>query len=348
MQIRIGNNENQAANAKLQAQEKAGEQSRRKGAALQRKNTIFAGDLPMNQNPIALRRQQAQKKAMKFVQDAWGGEKKMDQSQAEIREIKERQREEALYNMQRVQECEGRKENLRQKYGVEADSKEQKDLELLMKGAHFDSENPLTEEEEAKLEEVRSQPLTEYQEKCLEIDNQQAVFENRAQSAASYADYLQSSLTDMKIERLKYHKMADAQKNAEKVMDQASEEIQGMLWEEAKDHVDETYEEQREEARKEAEEKEEQEEKIEIRQEQKELIEERVEAAQENSHEAEEAQREQSRDAREEAQLLKDMAQAGMDVAGAGDAVKAEIKDMLNKMKLVEADIKGIEIDEEI
>ena len=37
-----------------------------------------------------------------------------------------------------------------------------------------------------------------------------------------------------------------------------------------------------------------------------------------------------------------------MDVSGSGDSVKAEIKDILNKMKLIEADIKGIEVDEEV
>lgn len=348
MQVKIGGNENQTIHTNVQVREKAEEGSRRKEAAKQRKNTIFAGDLPINKDPIALRRQQAQKKAMKFVQDAWNGDRKMDQSQAEIREVQKQQWEEAQYNQERVKECKDRKENLRQQYGIDADSQEQEDLELLMRGAYGDPNNPLTEEEEARLEELRSQPLTEYQEKCLEINNEEFIFKNRQQSAEDYAGYLLSSLTDMKLERLKYHKMADAQKNADKVMEQASEDIQGMLVEEARDYVDETYEEQREEAKKEAEEKEEQEEKIELRREQKELIEERIETAQENTHEAEEAEKEQSKDAREEAQFLKDMAEAGMDVAGAGDAVKAEIKDMLNKLKLVEADIKGIEIDEEI
>ena len=42
------------------------------------------------------------------------------------------------------------------------------------------------------------------------------------------------------------------------------------------------------------------------------------------------------------------MSEAGMNVAGAGDSVKAEIKDILQKLKLIEADIKGIEVDEEI
>lgn len=348
MQVKISGKENQAASINGRAQEKAGESGRRRKVSTQRKNTIFAGELPINKDPIALRRQQAQKKATKFVRDAWNGDRKMNQSKEQVQEIQRLQWEEAVYNGERVKECEDRKENLRRQYGVEADSQEQKDLELLMKNAHFDPNDPLTEEEEARVAELQNQPLTEYQKKCLEINNEEFIFKNRQQSAEDYAGYLSSSLTDMKLERLKFHKMADAKNNADKVMEQASEEIQGMLWDEAKDHVDETYEEKREEAEKKAEERQEEEDKIELRKEQKELIEKRIETAQESTHEAEEAQREQSKDAREEAQLLKDMADAGMDVAGAGDAVKAEIKDMLNKLKLVEADIKGIEIDEEI
>lgn len=74
----------------------------------------------------------------------------------------------------------------------------------------------------------------------------------------------------------------------------------------------------------------------------------RIDEAREESHEAEEAQRAQEKNAREEAAFLKDMSEAGMNVAGAGDSVKAEIKDILQKLKLIEADIKGIEVDEEI
>ena len=348
MQIKIGTNDNQAINTNTQTQEKAAGKGSSKAAKQQRKATIFAGDLPINKDPIVLRRQQAQKKAMKFVQDAWNTDRKMDESREQIRALQDEQRKEALHNHELVQRCKDRKENLRQQYGVDEDSQEQQDLELLMKGTHYDPNNPLTEEEEARLDVLRGQPRTEYQEKCLEIDWEQQIFEGREQSAADYVAYLQSSLTDMKIERLKFHKMADAQNNADKVMEQASKDIQGMLIGDAKDHVDETYEEQREEAEKKAEEKEAEEEKIELRKEQKELMEARVEEAREESHEAEEAQRAQEKDAREEASFLKDMAEAGMDVAGAGASVKAEIKDILNKMKLIEADIKGIEVDEEI
>lgn len=374
MQIKLGNTGEQVINTSLQTQEKAGERGRH-SASVKRKNTIFAGDLPINKDSITLRRQQAQKKAMQFVKDAWAGDRKLDQSRDEILAKKLQQQEEARVNQEQAQKNTDRIENLRQQYGVEEDSQEQKDLELLMKAANNES---LTEDEEARLNEMgpqreyvsllaikmRSsasftegdearlnelgQSLTEYQRNCLEINSERSIYEDRAESAQRYADYLQSSLTDMKIERLKYHKMTDAQKKAEKEMAQAGKEIQGMMVDAAKDHIDETYEEQREAVEKKAEEKEAQEEKIELRKEQRELMEARIEAAQQESSDAEKAGKERERDAREEASFLKDMAEAGLDVAGAGAAVQAEIKDMLNKMKLIEADIKGIEVDEEI
>lgn len=376
MQIKIGNSENQVINTNLQAQEKAAKGARKE--AMKRKNTIFAGDLPMNQDPIALRRQQAQKKAMKFVKDAWAGDRKLDQSQEEIRAKLRELMDEADANQELAQGNTERIENLRRQYGVDADSQEQKDLELLMKAAHPDSFDSFTEDEEARLDEMKPQreylallskkmiskdpftesdearlnelgkSLTDYQRKCLEINEERSVYQRRDASTQNYIQELQTSLTDMKIERLKFHKMADAQEKADQVMEQASEEIVGLLVSDAKDHVDETYEEQREAAEKKAEEKEEQEEKLEKIEKQKELIEVRTEVARAERHEAEEAQREREKDAREDAQLMKDMAEAGMDVAGAGASVKAEIKDMLQKMKLIEADIKGIEVDEEI
>lgn len=348
MQVKMGRNGNLTINVGLQVQEKEEADGRRKAGQQQRKNTIFAGDLPINKDPIALRRQQAQKKAMKFIQDAWNSDRKIDQSQEEIRQLKESKWDDVMFYHERAQECKARKENLRQQYGVDKDSQEQQDLELLMKGAHVDPQNPLTEEETARLEQLQGQPLTEYQKKCLEINDEQYIFDHRGKVAEINVAELQRLSTDIKRERLKNHKMADAQVNAEKVMEQAGRDIQGMLWEEAKDHVDESYEETREEAEKKAEEKEAQEEKIELRKERKELMEARIDSAREESHEAEETQKEQEKDAREEAALLKDMAGAGLDVAGAGSPVQAEIKDMLNKMKLIEADLKGIEVDEEV
>lgn len=350
MLVKVGNSETQSIQVSTQAQEKAQESRRQKASGKQqRKNTIFAGDLPLHKDSITLRRQQAQKQAMKFVQDAWKGDRKTDQSIEEYQTLAQEQLKELKLNEDKVLECRNRKENLRESYGIEADSQEQKDLELLERNYYpTEYSAEFTEEEEKRFKELIRKPLTEYQQKCLEIDGEERVFQNRADVAKSAIEGYNGAVTSMKVERLKYHKMTDAQNNAKKVMEQASEDIQGLLWEDAKDHVDETYEEQREEAEKKAEDKEEQEEKIELREEQRELMEARIEEAQQEGRDAEEVGKERERDAREEASFLKDMADAGLNVAGASDTVKAEIKDMLNKMKLIEADIKGIEVDEEV
>lgn len=352
MQIKANDTGNQTVNISVQAQEKAGEKRGQKAAKQQRKATIFAGDLPLHKDSIMLRRQQAQKKAMEFVQNAWSTDRKTDQSIAEYESLAQEKKQEIRLNRGKISECRDRKENLREGYGVEMDSQEQKDLELLERRYYPNNgefaEFDFTEEERERLKELESEPLTEYQRKCLEIDGEEQIFKIRAGNAESTLEAYNGAVRSIKQERLKHHEMTDAQNNAKKAMDEASKDIQGMIWEEAKDHVDETYEEQREEAKEKAEEKEAQEEKIELRKEQKELLEERIEAVQEDRNEAEAAQKRQERDARDEAELLSDMADAGLNVAGANDAVKAEIKDMLNKLKLVEADIKGIEVDEEI
>lgn len=341
MQVRMGNTENQVVNTGLQTQEKAAE----KAAKQQRKSVVFAGDLPLHKDSITLRRQQAQKKAMEFVQNAWNADRKTDQSIEEYRALAEEQRKELKFNKDKIAECDARKENLRESYGVAKDSQEQKDLELLER-LHYSGSGEFTEEEYERLKELEDEPLTEYQQRCLEIEGEKSVFNDRARKAESGIMAYDGAVRSIKQERLKFHKMTDAQNNAKKVMEQASEDIQNMIVDEAKDHVDETYEEQREEAKEKADEKEEQEEKIELRKEQKELLEERIDELREDSNEAEAAQKKQERDARDEAELLGDMAEAGLNVAGAGDAVKAEIKDMLNKMALLEADIKGIKVDE--
>lgn len=352
MQIKMGSTENQVINTSIQTQEKTAEKGQQKAAKQQRKSVIFAGDLPLHKDSITLRRQQAQKKAMELVKNAWSGDRKTDQSIEEYKALAEEKRKELQLNKDKIAECDARKENLREGYGVEKDSQEQKDLELLER-LHYPgngefSEFDFTEEERERLKELESEPLTEYQQKCLEIDGEEQIFKIRAGIAESGIEVYNGAVRSIKQERLKHHEMTDAQNNAKKVMEQASEDIQGMIVDEAKDHVDETYEEQREAAKEKAEEKEAQEEKIELRKEQKELLEARIEEVREDNNEAEAAQKRQERDAREEAELLSDMADAGLNVAGASDAVKAEIKDMLNKMKLVEADVKGIKVDEEV
>ena len=49
------------------------------------RNSIYAGDLGIGKDTITLRKQQAQKKALKLIQDAWTGDRKVAQSITDIK-----------------------------------------------------------------------------------------------------------------------------------------------------------------------------------------------------------------------------------------------------------------------
>ncbi len=227
------------------------------------------------------------------------------------------------------------------------------DKELLRKKAL--SEDPvtgvqLTEEEKEKVAQLENKKdrLTEYQERCLEIDAFQLTYEKRNQQIDQELAGCYGSIRATKQERLKYHEMVNAQNKADKVMDAAGKEILGMLVEEAKDHVDEGLEEPREEAKEEAEEKAEEEERIEEREEKQEELEAQVDAAHDRSEEQEAVRREVQERSREDADLLETMMEAGMGNVGNVSEVQSEIKNMIHKMKLLEEDLKGSTVDEDL
>lgn len=360
MQIKINGKDNQFINVSSTTQTQNGERTGLDGKSYKR-SSIYAGDLGIGKDTITLRKQQAQKKALKLIQDAWTGDRKVAQSITDIKVKADELQADIEANQEIVNQGELQKEALREQYGVEEDSQEQKDLELLEKEADMGRLGTgsdgvqLTEEEQNRLKELKDPitgeykvPLTEYQQRCLEIDSRQSVYEKRITAAQQQIEEGYASIRGIRIEQLKHHTMVDAQQNADEIMEQASKDTIGMLVDEAKDHVDETYEEQREEAKEKAEEKEEQEEKIEDRREEKEELEARINAESAERHKAEEAREEQEKKAREDSELMENMAEAGMDVAGSSAEVQAGVKDMLRKMKLLDEDLKGAAVDEEL
>ena len=142
--------------------------------------------------------------------------------------------------------------------------------------------------------------------------------------------------------------MVDAQKQADEVMEAAGKEILGMMIDEAKEHVDEELEKPREEAKEKAEEKAEEEEKVAERNEKKEELEAQIDAAHERSEEQEELRREAEERSREDADLLETMIDAGVGNVGNVSDIQSEIKTMLHKMKLLEEDLKGSAVDDQL
>ena len=126
-----------------------------------------------------------------------------------------------------------------------------------------------------------------------------------------------------KIERLKSNSMGAAFEQADAVMGAASDEIMGMLIAEGKDHIDEKQEEEKKTAEEAADKKKELEEKLQARKDEK----------------------------NEQEELTKNIVEAANKQAGGTDSVvqaQQEIKDMMNKLKLVEDDVKGAAVDQGI
>lgn len=121
-----------------------------------------------------------------------------------------------------------------------------------------------------------------------------------------------------RLERLKHDPMVGAQEEAADIMDAARDEIIGMIREEGRDHVDEETEKREEQAKDIKEEKEEKEAFIE----------------------------EQKENRREEEKLLEEMPTEEMVTLDRMQSdVRQEVQNIIDKMKLLEEDIKGAVVD---
>ncbi|MCM1327148.1 MAG: hypothetical protein NC094_11445 [Bacteroidales bacterium] len=230
--------------------------------------SIMAAGLKDPGDRILMKKQQAQKKALKIVGDTFSADKKLDAQEDSVRAQ------------------------------AEADRQQMQEL----KGYLADLENTPTEEMDEEMKAAHQTALLEYQKQYDSLEAE--------------VQALDKSLTSMQINRLKSSPMLKAEETAEDIMEAASEEILGMLMEEAKDHIDEEQEKREEQAEKIAEEKEKKEEQI-----------------------------EKSKEKNEE---LEEVTEAIGEVAADSEDVQKELNDILDKMKLLKEDLKGAKVDEKL
>lgn len=192
------------------------------------RKSIFGGNLNETLDLIAKKREEAQKKAMKVVSDAFRNEQKVDKDLEKRSEHICELRQELKDANEQWQELEARKEELKEMYGVTEDN----------------SGN------------------AEYQERVAELSEQQEAFGEEMEQARKGIREEAAIIRGVKQERLKTHPMLDAMNQKEEILDAASDEIMGMLVEEGKKHIEEKTEENKEKAEELQEEKEKQEEQI--------------------------------------------------------------------------------------
>lgn len=308
-------------------------------------NRIYAGNLNITSDPIAQKRKEAQEKAMKVVKDAWENDRLVDENiekrRAHIEEMRTLEEEAG----KQLDEIESKKSSLAEKYGVIEDSDEYRDLQLLEKrqNSMAGMDESLTDDELERLEEIDKKPLTEYQQRSLELNAQALEAKKNMKDAKKQAMDDIANIQNIKMERLKSHPMVDANKSAEAILEAANKEIIGMLVDEAKDSIDEKMEENEEKAEKSAEEKKEKEEKLEDIKELREWQQAVIEGTKEAVERAKAEERKNDApdiDIDDMISMVKNNKQS--------DDVKLSLEEIKSSMRLVEADLKGIEVDVDI
>lgn len=215
--------------------------------------SIDARNLNLNfqMDGVDAKRKNAKKQAMKLISDAWERDEKTARGIKTMQEEKNQKVSEIQELKSRIKDIDENKEQLRQEYGVSEDSEEYKDLKLLEKyqnnktGASFDD---FSDEEIERLKELQNTPLTEYQKKSLELNGVQNAIDVEIQKGENSLIAMNAAISDAKLEQVKSQVMLKSQDAAGQILDAANKDIIGMLVDEAKEHIDNTFEEEEEKA----------------------------------------------------------------------------------------------------
>ena len=311
-------------------------------------SSISGADLK-GESLVQQRQGMARKQALKVVSDAFGGEKKLDAQMQGIKDEIKRLQDVINEKTADTMENDARLKEIQERYGIDPDSEESKELSKLAFKANHSKEG-LSDEEKSQMSEYQQQALyyvAKNQQNALDID------QAKAQQAGNVQGY-----ADMKRERAKSQDMLKAQDAAEEIMDAANGESIALLTQEAVEHVDEEQKEREEEAKeaaeKKKEEKKEEAKKLEKEAMQQEMIENIKQHAAETQRTSADTKRAIARRERAEAESMgaeeaqKTIITEGASMEDTQNAVNSEITNILNKLSLLSNDVKGSTVDSQI
>ena len=277
---------------------------------------MFTGKMAESfDSQISEKREEAMQKAKKLVGDVFATEKSVDDDLLErAKRIKTSEQEMVFANKQ-LKALKEEQIALKEEYGITNDSKEQEELELLMKekeSQKLDSGVVLTDEEKEQLKSIKERGMTEYQSRYFELESFGEPYHKAIKEAKKVIEEETKIISAVKLERLKSCPMVSASKEAEAIMESANEEIVDMMVNEGVDKVQEQAEENKEK---------------------QEMLEEKKEA--------EEKQKEQT--ATEEVPVNE-----LLHLENVRKEMKQEVDNMIAEMKLLVEDIKGSVVDTEL
>ena len=187
--------------------------------------------------------------------------------------------------------------------------------------------------------------LTEYQSRMLEVNNQIDVAKETIDEADKALMSARQLLTDAESEKNKTHTMADAVKEAEAILDAAERDVIVMSMNDAKDSIEEKTKEKQEEA-KEKKEAEKKQEKIEAeRIEKREIMEALASDTKDAVREVKERTRQRENNDIDITDVLNNDV---VNISDDSENLSKALDEIKNKMALVDADLKGIKVDETV
>jgi len=276
--------------------------------------TIQASDLNLGQDDITRRKMEAQRNALSVVKKQFKADDKIDEDFKKRRTEMDQLAKASEKMNQEIVEASKRQEQLKEEYGITDDSQEQKDVELLLKFKRISngtSNESFTNEDFEQL--MNMGESTEYRRRFFQEENYKDLVKEDLEAAQKNISIHTQVIKGVKQELLKHHGMVDASNSADKILEAARKEMIGMLMAESKDYI-------------------------------KEKIDEAVEKGKEAKEEKEKLEEIQEAKKQEDESVNK-----VSDVVVESDINREEIdqkiQEVLDKMKLLEEDLKGISID---
>lgn len=294
--------------------------------------SVFAGRIPVATKADILvqeKRKSVQKEAMRLVSDAWGKDQRADQKIDDKRKLRQTLLSRIDDTKERLKDFDDAKTRLQEQYEVDPESQEQKDLELLEKYQDYLKglgTSDFTEEEVDRLEELQSMSRTEYQVEVLKLNEEAGQEKKNIRKMDWQEKNIKQAIVEEKNEQLKSQDMLNANEAKDQIMDAASKDIMNLLVQESKDNMDEKVEEDQKKA-EEAEEKQEEQQ-------------ERIDNAKENRKDQEEIIKGELK-----SDKLEMEASFKQQETGEMEQAQNSIQKILKKNKLIDEDLKGIEID---
>ncbi len=203
------------------------------------------------------KRANARRQAMNIISNAWDSDTKKSQKIKNLEEQRASFAEQRADYQSKMKDIDKEREQLMDEYGVDKDSSEQKDLELLEKyqrNKSGTSYEDFSDDEISRLKELQNEPLTEYQKRSLELSSLRNGLDMEVQRIDIKLEAVNMNALAARNEQAASQDMTDAKDLAGQVLDAAERDVVLEAVNEAKENIDEKRTESEEKA-EEAEEK---------------------------------------------------------------------------------------------